>query len=67
MEYIEQFQIDTVRGIWGDGNGSWSKEYIELFENAEQWPRQCPYGHGEIDEDGSHGCPDNCLRLRTNG
>lgn len=23
----------------------------------------CPLGHGPIDEDGTHGCPDDCLRV----
>jgi len=30
--YLELFQPGTLNGIWGDGQGGWSKEYMELFE-----------------------------------
>ena len=65
-EYLDLFTSGELNQIWGDGHGGWSKEYIELFAGPDQWPQQCPYGHGDIDEDGTHGCPDDCARLSTN-
>lgn len=41
----------------------WWKELREARESGEDssiWPMRCPFTGGEIDEDGSDSCPDNC-------
>jgi hypothetical protein len=36
------------------------REDRELGIDLSEWPKRCPFTGGEIDEDGSHACPDDC-------
>ena len=36
------------------------REARESGEDTDEWPKRCPFTGGEIDEDGSDSCPDDC-------
>jgi hypothetical protein len=37
----------------------------ESGEDTDEWPKRCPFSGEEIDEDGSHSCPDDCPHFKS--
>jgi hypothetical protein len=46
----------------------WWAELVAARESGEDtsvWPKRCPFTGGEIDDDGSDACPDDCQHHKS--
>ena len=51
---------DLERAYWAE-----VRENRQDGTDTDTWPKRCPFTGGEIDEDGSDSCPDDCQHHRS--